>query len=114
MRTGLSRHANASLSVGIKSAGKGFARARDRAAFCPRDPPLPAVETGSAAPACVNVAESRGSFERPQETAFARDCVVADAVLIGPVSKSKFPDNREINREFLNFGRFWAILVPNR
>jgi hypothetical protein len=31
--------ANESRAVGIKSAGKGFAGARDRAAFCPRDPP---------------------------------------------------------------------------
>jgi hypothetical protein len=61
--TGLSRKANASLSLGTKSAGKGFARARDRAAFCPRDPPSPAAETGSAAPACGNVAES--SFNTP-------------------------------------------------
>jgi hypothetical protein len=51
---------------------------------------------------------------RARETGFAPDCVVADAVLIGPVSKSKFPDNREINREFFNFGPFSAILAPNR
>jgi hypothetical protein len=28
------------------------------------------------------------------------DCVVADAVDLEPVSASKFPANREINREF--------------
>jgi hypothetical protein len=54
--------------VGIKSAGKGFARARDRAAFCPRDRPSAAAETGDSAPACANVAANRGFFQRPQET----------------------------------------------
>ena len=88
MRTGLSRYANASPSVGIKFAGKGFARARDRAAFWPRDSSFPTAETGIAAPACANVAENRGFFQRPQETGFARDWVVAEAVLIGPVSAS--------------------------
>jgi hypothetical protein len=29
--------------------------------------------------------------------------LVADAVAVEPVSKSKFPANREINREFLKF-----------
>jgi hypothetical protein len=70
------RHANASPSVGIKFAGKGFARARDRAAFWPRDSSFPTAETGTAAPACANVAENRGFFQRPQETGFARDWVV--------------------------------------
>jgi hypothetical protein len=92
MRTGLSRHANASPSVGIKFAGKGFARARDRAAFWPRDLSFPTAETGTAAPACANVAENRGFFQKPQETGFARDWVVAEAVLIEPVSAPKFPD----------------------
>jgi hypothetical protein len=32
------------------------------------------------------------------------DCVVADAVQVEPVSTPKFPANREINREFFNFG----------
>src|SRR5712671_3471082 len=81
MRTGLSRHASESLSVGMNSAGKGFARARDRAAFFPRKPPLHAAETGNAAPPRANVAENRGFFERPQETAFAQDYVVETARL---------------------------------
>jgi hypothetical protein len=100
MRTGLSRHANASPSVGIKFAGKGFARARDRAAFWPRDSSFPNAETGTAAPACAIVAENRGFFQRPQETGFARDWVVVEAVLVGPVSVRVFPANREKNREF--------------
>src|ERR1700722_1867517 len=62
MRTGLSLHAIASPAVGIKFAGKGFARARDRAAFWPRDSSFPNAETGTAAPACAIVAENRGSF----------------------------------------------------
>jgi len=33
-----------------------------------------------------------------------QDCVVADAVAVEPVSTPKFPANREINREFFNFG----------
>jgi hypothetical protein len=30
--------------------------------------------------------------------------VAEDAVLIAPVSNPQFPDNREFNREFFNFG----------
>jgi hypothetical protein len=52
-RSGRPPHPGA-LSVGIKSAGKGFARARDRAAFCPRDRPSASAETGDSAPACVH------------------------------------------------------------
>jgi hypothetical protein len=32
------------------------------------------------------------------------DCVVVAAVDLEPVSTAKFPANREINREFFNFG----------
>jgi hypothetical protein len=63
MRTGLSRQANPSLSVGTKSTGKGFARARDRAAFCTRNPPSPAAETGNASPTPAKLAE-HGGFSR--------------------------------------------------
>jgi hypothetical protein len=38
------------------------------------------------------------------------DCVVADAVLIEPVSTPKFPANREINREFRRIRLLGAIL----
>jgi hypothetical protein len=44
----------------------------------------------------------------------AQDCVVVEAVLIRTVSNPKFPDNREINREFFKFGPFFAILAPNQ
>jgi hypothetical protein len=37
-----------------------------------------------------------------------------DPVLVEPVSDPEFPENREIYREFLSFGRFSAIFVPNR
>src|SRR5262249_18332993 len=37
------------------------------------------------------------------------NCVVADAVVLEPVSASKFPANREINREFRRIG----VLVRN-
>src|SRR6188768_2026667 len=33
----------------------------------------------------------------------SKECVVADAVVIEPVSASQFPANREKNREFCNF-----------
>jgi hypothetical protein len=72
------------------------------------------VETGNASIVRAKVAEHRGFFERPQEIVFVQDCVVVDALLIGPVSNPKFPDNREINREFFNFGPFYAILAPNQ
>jgi hypothetical protein len=38
------------------------------------------------------------------------DCVVADAVGCEPVSASKFPANREINREFRRIRLLSAIL----
>ena len=34
---------------------------------------------------------------------FANECVVADAVIIEPVSTPQFPANREKNREFFDF-----------
>jgi hypothetical protein len=34
--------------------------------------------------------------------------VAEDAVLVGPVSNPKFPENREFNREFFSFGPFSA------
>jgi hypothetical protein len=72
MRTGLSRHANGSLSVGIKFAGKGFARARDRAAFLPRK----SAVTGSRDRKCRSgPREWRGNLGGLPETAGNRICV---------------------------------------
>jgi hypothetical protein len=34
---------------------------------------------------------------------FAKDCVVADAVAVEPVSQVEFPANREINKVFYQF-----------
>jgi hypothetical protein len=45
-------------------------------------------------------AESQGLFRRRRESEIAQDCVVAEAVLIGPVSVGIFPANREKNREY--------------
>jgi hypothetical protein len=56
MRTGLSRHANASPSEGIEFAGNEFARARDWAAFCAKGAALKAtgqpIDTSTAAGKC--------------------------------------------------------------
>ena len=42
----------------------------------------------------------------------SKECVVADAVVIEPVSASQFPANREKNREFCNFGATSRIERP--
>jgi hypothetical protein len=42
------------------------------------------------------------------------DSVAGDAVRGEPVCGSKFPANREINREFFKFGLFSAIFASNR
>jgi hypothetical protein len=42
------------------------------------------------------------------------NCVVVDALQIEPVSSSKFPANREINREFYRFRPSGPIFTPNR
>jgi hypothetical protein len=39
--------------------------------------------------------------------------VVADAVVVEPVSTAEFPANREINREFCRNGTFRAISKAN-
>jgi len=46
-----------------------------------------------------------------RNTRFEWECVVVDAVRIEPVSKGKFPANREINREFRENRPSAAILV---
>jgi hypothetical protein len=42
------------------------------------------------------------------------DCVVADAVAVEPVSTTKFPANREKNREFFNFWPYRGLEHPMR
>ena len=41
------------------------------------------------------------------------DCVVADAVVVEPVSTPHFPDNREKNREFCKFRASGAAMTAN-
>jgi hypothetical protein len=41
-----------------------------------------------------------------------KECVVADAVAIEPVSASKFPANREINREFCEILAAATLFAP--
>jgi hypothetical protein len=107
LRTGLSRQANPSLSVGTKSAGNAFARARDRAAFCTRKPPSPAAETGNASPASAKVAEHRGLFKRPQEIVFVQDCVVEVAGL-GLRACRLWPSNRSL------YEALWPFFIESR
>jgi hypothetical protein len=82
--------------------------------FCHRNLPSPPAETGNDAPARANVGEIRGFFQRPQETKFARNCVVAQALRRNQSPTPNSLLNREINREFFDFGPFWAILASNR
>jgi len=44
--------------------------------------------------------EIEGRFAETRKTGFDKECVVADAVAVEPVSASKFPANKEIYREF--------------
>jgi hypothetical protein len=96
--------------VGIKSAGKGFARARDA-------PPRSAI-TRSRRPEVplrpARMSRKAGGFSRDRRkphlrgTAWWRTHSTATGLHPG------FSDNREINREFFDFGPFSAILAPNR
>ena len=113
MRTGLSREANVSLSLGTKSAGKGFARARDRAAFCPGYRPSPAAETGNPALARAKVADVKGFFQRPQETEISRDWVVVDAARIEPVCQGNSLLNGKIQGNFSESDFFAHFSRPN-
>jgi hypothetical protein len=109
----LVRNANQSLRVGTNFAGKGFARARDRPVSCPRDHPSPDAETGKTAFILAKRAGRIGFFQRPQETLFSQEWLVADALNIEPVSTIKFPDNRENTGNFFDFGPNCTILASN-
>jgi len=56
--------------------------------------------------------ELNGASET-RERRFALECVVVDAVPIEPVSNPRFPDNREICRQFCKFGPLPPISVPS-
>jgi hypothetical protein len=75
--------------------------------------PFHATETEIFRVSFAKSSESQRQFRRRPETAIAQDCVVVDAFRCNR-SSPEFPDNREINREFLNFGQFSAIRAPNR
>jgi hypothetical protein len=56
-----------------------------------------------------------GAIKRVKTTTLSINYTLADeAVPIEPVSASKFPANREINREFRSFGRGSADLASNQ
>jgi hypothetical protein len=99
-RTGLRRHSNRSLLAGRNSAAKEFGEARDWAGVFGDTRRFRVTETAPSRIPRGKAAESQRLFRRRRETAMAQDCVVAEAVLIGPVSASIFPANREKNREF--------------
>jgi hypothetical protein len=84
MRTGLSRQANASLSVRTGSPGKGL---REPETFCPRIPPSPAAETGKRRSRPRQGRGTQGFLQRPQETGFARECVVGPGGLEPPTKR---------------------------
>ena len=83
-------------SVGITAPGTEFFRPETKPKFRPVSPARDQISktvrrTGRANAACshkVSVTRDSG------------DCLVADAVLVEPVSTAKFPANREKNREF--------------
>src|SRR5262245_7241567 len=51
---------------------------------------------------------------KPLKTKEPQPCMVVDALQIEPVSKLKFPANREINREFCRFRPLARFSAPNR
>src|SRR5712692_10690292 len=53
-------------------------------------------------------------IRHPEITTQRPHWVADDAVRCAPVSAAKFPENRENNREFFNFGPNFAILASNR
>src|SRR5665811_422109 len=74
--------------------------ARDKCAKTGPQPNCPFTEIEHPHVMPLNAGHSRSFRKSP----VARECVVADAVGFEPVSTPKFPANREINREFFNFG----------
>ena len=79
-RTGLSRPSNRSLFAAPIPAGKRFGEARDRAAIFAADGPFRATETGALSRFRSKPREVEDISTGAQETGFAQDCVVADAL----------------------------------
>jgi hypothetical protein len=83
---GLRRRSSRSLLAGRNSAGKEFGEARDWAGVFGDTRRFRVTETAPSRIPGGKAAESQRLFRRRRETAMAQDCVVAEAVLIGPVS----------------------------
>jgi hypothetical protein len=83
---GLCRQSNRSLSALQIPAGKRFGEARDRAGIFGDDCQFRAAETGLSRVSSGKAPGSLRLFRSRRETVFAQDCVVADAVVIEPVS----------------------------
>jgi hypothetical protein len=79
-RNSLCRQSNRSLSARQISAGKMFSEARDRAEIFGEDCLFRTTETGISRVSLTKATESQRLFRRRQETGFAQDCVVADAL----------------------------------
>jgi hypothetical protein len=90
------------------SVGNGNLGPRDKWAEDASKAKLVSTET---APRTEKPANS-GSFLGLQKMCRFEGCVVADAVIIEPVSILKFPANREKNREFFYFGTPGASREP--
>ena len=96
-------------SIGITAPGTEFFRPETKPKFRPVSPARDQISkivrrTGRANAACshkVSVIRDSG------------DCVVADAVLVEPVSTAEFPANRENNREFRQIPARGAILIAD-
>jgi|ERR1700722_1777169 hypothetical protein len=93
IRTGLCSRAGIPPGKGFATPETGTAIFAARPIPGDRDRAIQCCRGGKAA-------ESQRLFRRRQETGIAGDWVVAEAVLIGPVSVRIFPANREKNREF--------------
>src|SRR3974390_1856442 len=74
-----------------------------RPIFLAKDPPIARYPSGMSAV----LPHLEITPQRP-------NLLAEDAVRCQPVSSIEFPGNREINREFCEFGPFLAILAPNR
>jgi hypothetical protein len=110
-RTSLCRHSNQSLRAAENSAGKRFGEARDWAAIFGDVRRSRATETALSRVSGGKAAESQRLFRPRQETGIAQDCVVAEAVHIGPVSVELFPANREKNTEIRENRPFGSMLA---
>ena len=85
-QTRLRQHSNPSLFVSENSAGKRFGEARDPAGIFGDGGRSWAAETALSRVSGGKAAESQRLFRSRQEGDVSQDCVVADAVVIKPIS----------------------------